>query len=231
MMASVYSSVLKIEQSMNRIDHKFALEPGEFGVLANRYESIVLDTRDSQDFAAGFIPNSLNIGINGNFLPWACTLIPRNKQHVLLVSEAGQEKQAFEKMVEIGRNYTINCLLNGLSSWRKVGGELDSVSTITAKDLVEKMKAESLLLLDVRKPSEFKYEHVEGSVNFPLEYINELAAPIDYDKKYYVYCAGGYRSMIFISAMRSRGYRNMVDVTGGYWSIRETHLAPIVFTS
>lgn len=200
-----------------------ALSPEAFEAAANETGAIILDTRDAQVFAKGFIPNSINIGIDGNFAPWVGAMIPDIRQQILIVDEPGREEEVITRLARVGYDFTIGYLKGGIESWKGAGKELDSIQSITAVELA-KLKEEdpSINIVDVRKESEFLSEHIENAENTPLDFINDSMMKLDRNKTYYVHCAGGYRSMIFVSTLRARGYDKLVDVKGGFKAIRET---------
>jgi rhodanese-related sulfurtransferase len=199
-----------------------ALSPEAFEAAANETGALVLDTRDAQVFAAGFIPNSVNIGINGNFAPWAGTLIPDIQQEILLVTDNGREEEVITRLARVGYDHTIGYLQGGFEAWAKAGKEIDSIASISANELATLANKQEVEILDVRKKSEFESEHLLQAENAPLDDINDSMLTIDKNKTYYVHCAGGYRSMIFNSVLRARGYDNLIDVSGGFKAIKET---------
>lgn len=201
-----------------------ALSPEEFETLANDTDALILDTRKMQVFAQGFIPNSVNIGIDGNFAPWAGALIPDIRQHILLIAEEGREEEIVIRLARVGYDNTIGYLKGGVEAWKNAGKELDTIESISVEEFAKCMQLdENINILDVRKHSEHLSEHVIGAENIPLDYINENFQSIDKDKTYYVHCAGGYRSMIFTSILRARGYENLIDVQGGFAAIKESN--------
>lgn len=201
-----------------------ALSPEEFETLANDTDALILDTRKMQVFAQGFIPNSVNIGIDGNFAPWAGALIPDIRQHILLIAEEGREEEIVTRLARVGYDNTIGYLKGGVEAWKNAGKELDTIESISVEEFAKCMQLdENINILDVRKHSEHLSEHVIGAENIPLDYINENFQSIDKDKTYYVHCAGGYRSMIFTSILRARGYENLIDVQGGFAAIKESN--------
>lgn len=206
---------------------KQALSPEAFEAAANETGALVLDTRDPQTFAKGFVPNSINIGIDGSFAPWVGALIPDIKQQILLVTDEGREEEVITRLARVGYDYTIGYLKGGFEAWAKSGKETDSITSIPAEAFSELIKQSELNVIDVRKPGEFASEHVVNAVNLPLDDINNVAGSIDPQKKYFVHCAGGYRSMIFSSIMRARGFENLVDVKGGFKAIKETGTIPV----
>ena len=193
-----------------------------FEAAANETGAVILDTRDAQDFAAGFIPNAINIGINGNFAPWVGTLIPDIRQPILLVTEKGREEEVVTRLARVGYDHAIGFLDGGMAAWKAAGKEMDTITSVLPEELDRIRKTEPVDILDVRRRSEYDSEHVEGVENAPLDYINESMLKVDKQKPTYVHCAGGYRSMIFASILRARGYDKVYDVNGGYKAIRES---------
>jgi hydroxyacylglutathione hydrolase len=214
---------IKGYESIDEVLHKGtqALSPTEFEVAANETDALLLDTRDAQTFAKGFIPNSINIGIDGNFAPWVGTLIPDIKQTILLIADEGREEEIVTRLARVGYDNTIGYLKGGFEAWKNAGKETDTIESISVDELAKRMEENpDLNILDVRKKSEHFSEHVIGSENIALDYINEHIAEVNKDKTYYVHCAGGYRSMIFNSILRARGYDNLIDVQGGFDAIK-----------
>ena len=214
-----------IDEVMKRGQH--ALSPDAFEAAANETGAIVLDTRDPQTFAGGFIPNAINIGIDGSFAPWVGALIPDIKQQILLVTEEGREEEVITRLARVGYDYTIGYLKGGFEAWKRAGKEVDRISTVSAEELAEQIKAGSSKVLDVRKPGEYASEHVDGAENTPLDNINDHLPQLDKGQTYFVHCAGGYRSMIFNSILKARGFDNLVDVKGGFKAIKEVGTIPV----
>ena len=214
---------IKGYESIDEVLHKGtqALSPTEFEVTANETDALLLDTRDAQTFAKGFIPNSINIGIDGNFAPWAGILIPDIKQTILLIADEGREEEIVTRLARVGYDNTIGYLKGGFEAWKNAGKETDTIESISVDVLAKRLEENpDLKILDVRKKSEHFSEHVIGSENIALDYINEHIAEVNKDKTYYVHCAGGYRSMIFNSILKARGYGNLIDVQGGFDAIK-----------
>ena len=199
------------------------LTPDAFEASANETGALIIDTRDAETFARGFIPNSINIGLNGNFAPWAGAMIPDVNQQLLLVTDEGKEAEVVTRLARVGYDHSLGFLKGGFSAWENSGRETDSIQRINVSDLDNVMeKTSAIQLLDVRKKSEYDSEHVEGAINAPLDYINESMLKIDRNKSYFVHCAGGYRSMIFASILKARGYNNLVDVREGFAGIKKS---------
>ena len=198
-----------------------ALNPTEFERMANQTGAIVLDTRAPQTFAAGFVPNAINIGIDGSFAPWVGTLIPDIMHQILLVTDEGREEESITRLARVGYDHTIGFLDGGLKAWEKAGKDIDHIESISPAELEKKISKGDVNLVDVRKETEFGTEHAEGAKNVPLDYVNEQMTNLNKDETYYVHCAGGYRSMVFNSILRARGFRNLIDIQGGFKAIKE----------
>lgn len=205
-----------------------ALSPDEFIQVAEDTNALILDVRDPQTFAAGFIPNSINIGIRGNFAPWVGTLITDIKQPILLIAEIGEEEEAVTRLARVGYDNVIGFLNNGFQAWVEAEKDFDEIVSVSPEEFVELVDETELKVLDVRKPGEFETSHVEGAITAPLDFINESMKLIDPEETYLVHCAGGYRSMIFTSILRARGYENLIDVAGGFGKIKEVEGVKIV---
>jgi hydroxyacylglutathione hydrolase len=217
-----YESIAEVMQR-----GKHALSPEAFETAANETGAIVLDTRDPQTFAKGFIPNSINIGIDGSFAPWVGALIPDIKQQILLVTDEGREEEVITRLARVGYDYTIGYLEGGFESWKSAGKDVDHITSITAEQLSGILNSKKVNVLDVRKPGEYVSEHVENAINAPLDNINDHLASLDKNQTYYVHCAGGYRSMIFNSILKSRGFDHLVDIKGGFKDIKEVGTIPV----
>jgi hydroxyacylglutathione hydrolase len=199
-----------------------SLSAEEFEQLANETGALILDTRDPQIFAKAFIPNSINIGIDGNFAPWVGSLIPDIKQQILLVTEPGREEEVVTRLSRVGYDHAIGYLNGGIEAWKNSNKETEHILSISATEMAKRMKVEPIEVLDVRKASEYFSEHLLSAENTPLNDINSSMAKIDKDKIYFVHCAGGYRSMIFNSILRARGFDNLIDIQGGFKAIQES---------
>lgn len=208
-----------IDEVMER--GKQALSSDAFEAAANETDALLLDTRAPETFAKGFIPNSINIGIDGSFAPWVGVLIPDIKQKLLIVADEGREEEVITRLARVGYDYTIGYLKGGFAAWKAAGKEIDKVTSVDANVLAD-LANDKANIIDVRKESEFISEHVDGATNLPLDNINESMAALDKDQTYYVHCAGGYRSMIFNSILKARGFDNLIDIKGGFKAIKES---------
>jgi hydroxyacylglutathione hydrolase len=207
-----------------------ALSPEAFEAAANETGALVLDTRNPEVFAQGFIPNAINIGIDGNFAPWVGTLIPDIKQQILLVTEEGREEEVVTRLARVGYDFTIGYLKGGFNAWQAAGMETDAITSIAPAEFEKRYQQDnSLKVVDVRKPSEYQSEHVETASNAPLDYLNDYLAEIPKDQPVYLHCAGGYRSMIAASILKARGYDNLVNVQEGFKGISGTSVPRTAF--
>ncbi|WP_426429619.1 MBL fold metallo-hydrolase [Winogradskyella sp. HB-48] len=200
------------------------LSPEEFEALANHESALVLDVRTQSDFIKGHIPNSIFIGLNGQFAPWVGALITDIKQPILLVVPEGKSKEAVTRLSRVGYDNTLGYLEGGMDAWKASGKEIDTLKSISAEEFEKRANASKLNVLDVRKDGEYKSMHLENVQHFALDYINNQMDQIDRDKTYYIHCAGGYRSVIAASILKARGYHNLVDIAGGFDAIKKTEL-------
>lgn len=215
-----------LDRVLQRSDQ--ALAPDAFETAVNDYNALVLDVRNAVDFAKGFIPNSINIGLNGQFAPWVGALIPDLNQPIALVTPAGLEQETIVRLARVGYDNCIGYLAGGFTSWQQAGKETDTIESISADQFAERWQTGIVQeVVDVRKPTEFDVEHVSGARNFPLDNLNDYMANISHDEPVYVHCAGGYRSMIANSILKARGFVNVVNVEGGMGAIKKTAV-PIV---
>lgn len=199
------------------------LSPVEFDVAANETGALILDTRDPEVFAKGFVPNSVNIGIDGSFAVWVGAMIPDVKQEILVITDEGKEEEVITRLARVGYDHALGYLKGGIEAWKGAGHEVDQITQVTVDELAKIIEHNSdINILDVRKNSEYLSEHVVDSENAPLDYLNDSMLKINKDKTYYVHCAGGYRSMIFNSALRARGFDNLIDIAGGFKAIKES---------
>lgn len=196
-----------------------ALDIETFEAMANHEGALVLDTRHQTEFVKGFIPNSIFIGVDGGFAPWVGALIADLQQPIVLVADEGREEEVITRLSRVGYDNTLGYLKGGIDAWKAAGKEVDTIVSVGADVLKEKLESDSINVLDVRKPGEYQGEHIEKAKNTPLDFINDEMNRIDKDTEYYVHCAGGYRSVIFSSILKSRGFDKVIDVAGGFEAI------------
>lgn len=199
-----------------------ALSADDFEGMAENTGALILDTRSNADFAKGFIPQSVNIGLNGDFAPWVGAMIVDVKQPILLVTDAGQEEEAVTRLSRVGFDHVLGHLKGGFATWINSGKETDTVNRITAGEFADRFETGKSVVVDVRKESEYAAEHVEDAYSKPLAYINDWINNVDPQQHFFLHCAGGYRSMIAASILQARGYRNFTEVEGGFAAIAQT---------
>jgi hydroxyacylglutathione hydrolase len=198
-----------------------ALSPEKFEVAAESTGALILDTRGNGEFAKGFIPQSVNIGVAGDFAPWVGAMIGDVNQPLLLVTDEGMEEEVVIRLSRVGFDNVLGYLKGGFAAWQASGKEVDQVDRITADEFKARLKVGESVVLDVRKESEYEAEHVEEAYSRPLAAINEWIKDIKPDQHFFLHCAGGYRSMIAASILQARGYRNFTEVAGGFKAIAE----------
>lgn len=206
---------------------KQAMSAEAFEAAANETGAVILDTRKADVFVKGFIPNSIFIGVDGNFAPWVGTLIPDIKQEILLVCDEGREEEVITRLARVGYDHAIGYLKGGFAAWEASGKEIDRIQTINAAELAMVAESQPVQIFDVRKKSEYDSEHLLVAENGPLDFVNDSMLKLKKDTTYYVHCASGYRSVIFNSILRARGYYNLIDVTGGFKALKESGLFPV----
>ena len=198
----------------------------DFEDLANKTGAIILDVRNQLDFMQGHIPNSIFIGIDGGFAPWVGALIKDVKHPILLVAPENREAEVIMRLSRVGFDNTLGFLVGGIASWQNAGKEIDTMQTVSAHTLKEALEKE-MPIFDVRKQGEFSAAHVPTASHTPLSFINDYLALFPDASPFYLYCAGGYRSVIAASILKSRGIHGGINVTGGFASIKEAAIAVV----
>ena len=198
----------------------------DFEDLANKTGAIILDVRNQLDFMQGHIPNSIFIGIDGGFAPWVGALIKDVKHPILLVAPENREAEVIMRLSRVGFDNTLGFLVGGIASWQNAGKEIDTMQTVSAHTLKEALEKE-MPIFDVRKQGEFSAAHVPKASHTPLGFINEYLTLFPDTSPFYLYCAGGYRSVIAASILKSRGIHGGINVTGGFASIKEAAIAVV----
>lgn len=197
-----------------------ALSAAEVELIAGDREALILDTRSPQAFTDRHIPGSISIGLDGQFAPWVGALIPDIMQPLILIAEAGREEEALTRLARVGYDGVLGYLDGGIEAWEKAGFETDNVPNISAAQLKE-LPIQDVSVIDVRKTGEFLSSHIPSAVSAPLDDLNAHLSAFTADKTHYVHCAGGYRSVIAASILKSRGIHNLVNILGGFSAIKE----------
>ncbi len=204
---------------------KTALSVDEFETAAEETGALILDTRNAAEFHKGFIPQSINIGLKGDFAPWVGSMIVDVQQPILLVCDDCTEEETITRLSRVGFDNVLGYLKGGFESWKNSGKEIDTVHRISPEEFAEKFN-ENSKVIDVRKEGEYAAEHVKDAYSKPLAYINDWVGNINPDEHFFLHCAGGYRSMIAASILQARGYRNFTEVEGGFNGIKKTEKVP-----
>ncbi|EDM43467.1 metallo-beta-lactamase superfamily protein [unidentified eubacterium SCB49] len=200
------------------------LTPDAFEELVNSSGAIMLDVRYQKDFMEAHIPNAIFIGIDGGFAPWVGALIADTEQAILLIAPEGREEETITRLSRVGFDNTLGFLEGGIEAWKNAGKETASMLSVSASTLKEKI-SEGAPVFDVRKDGEYKNAHIPNATHTSLEIINSHLNAFPKDKPFYVHCAGGYRSVIAASILKSRGIHNVIDVAGGFKAIKEAEIA------
>jgi hydroxyacylglutathione hydrolase len=202
-----------------------ALSPEAFEEAVNTTGALMLDVRNAQDFCQGFIPNAINIGLKGDFAPWVGALIPDVKQPIALITPVGEAIETVMRLARVGYDNCVGYLEGGFEAWKADGKEMDAILSISPQQLSAlKTENEQLSIIDVRRPSEYAAEHITDVPSCPLDSINENSKNLAKHLPYYIHCAGGYRSMMYASILKSRGFEQLIDVAGGYAAIKQSEL-------
>jgi glyoxylase-like metal-dependent hydrolase (beta-lactamase superfamily II)/rhodanese-related sulfurtransferase len=213
-----YDSITEVmKRGMN------ALDPAAFEAAANETGAVMLDTRKAADFAKGFIPNSISIGLEGTFAPWVGALLPDVKQEILLITEPGMEEETVTRLARVGYDHVIGYLKGGVEAWRSYSDEWDSIERISAVEFAKEYENKPIVI-DVRKPGEYSAEHVADAQSLPLDFLNNQLHELPKDQPFILHCQSGYRSIIAGSILKARGWDNFKEVEGGYKAISETNV-------
>jgi len=203
------------------ISEAIAYDAKTFELVANEIDTVILDVRHQDDFSKGHIPQSVFIGIDGDFAPWVGALILDIKQPILLVTPVGREVESITRLARVGYDNTLGYLKGGFDTWKNAGMEYDTVNSVSAATL-EEIIEENVPIFDVRKEGEYTAEHIIDVPSTPLDFINDYLAEFPKEEEFYLHCAGGYRSVIAASILKARGYHNVINVLGGFAAIKKT---------
>lgn len=201
-----------------------ALSPDEFEAIANDFGAIVLDVRHQKDFVKGHIPRSIFIGIDGGFAPWVGALIADVQQPILLVTPEGREEETVTRLSRVGFDNTLGFLNGSFDAWEKAGKDIDTIESISAETFKEALNND-IPVFDVRKQGEYLSSHIKDAHLTPLDFLNDHLAEFPKNDTFYVHCAGGYRSVIAASILKSRGIHNLIDVAGGFGAIKKAGIS------
>ena len=183
--------------------------------LENEKDALILDTRTQKEFIQGFIPNSIFIGLNGQFAVWVGNLIENLNQKIIIIADEGKEQEACLRLARVGYDNCIGYLKGGFATWKNTNKPIETIKSISAEELEQLNNDSKITIVDARKTNEYNAQHIDGAISYPLDYINSHLNELDKEETQYLHCAGGYRSVIAISILRKEGYNNIIDVAGG----------------
>ncbi|MBS1636329.1 MAG: MBL fold metallo-hydrolase [Bacteroidetes bacterium] len=221
------SGYLQFDEVISK-GHK-SLSPDEITHLLNTGDVIVLDVRKPQEFAREHIPGALFIGIDGQFAPWVGALIRNINQAIILVTPEGREHETVMRLSRVGYDNSIGYLHGGMEAWKQAGKHTASIKSISAVEFANELANSKLNILDVRKPGEYKAQHLNDVPNKPLDFISDWFDSLDKHAPYYIHCAGGYRSMITASILQGQGFTNLIDIAGGFGAIQKAGIPTTQF--
>ncbi|MEY3676059.1 MAG: hypothetical protein RJB67_549 [Bacteroidota bacterium] len=200
-----------------------ALTVAAFKEQITTFEPVILDTRNATLFTQGFIPGAISIGLEGRFAEFAGSILPFD-QAILLVCEPGTEKESIVRLARVGFENIIGHLAGGFDAWAKAGEPIDLVIDVEADELAMDIPFDpNMVIVDVRKTSEFDKGHIKEALTIPLDELTDPASMANFDdnQNIYIHCAGGYRSVIASSLIKKQGIHNIRNVIGGFKAISE----------
>lgn len=207
-----------------------ALDADTFEDVVNANGALMLDVRSPEQFVKGHVPNSIFVGLDGSFAVWVGTLVTNLQQPIVLITEDGREEEAVTRLARVGYDNTLGYLKGGIKAWEAAGKEVEAIESVSADEFAAKFKANEVpKIVDVRKASEYASQHIESNsvLNIPLDLINSKMEEFPQEETMFMHCAGGYRSVIAASILKSRGYHNMVNIEGGFKAVEEGKLLPV----
>jgi glyoxylase-like metal-dependent hydrolase (beta-lactamase superfamily II)/rhodanese-related sulfurtransferase len=192
-------------------------------------DTILLDTRKSTVFTEGFIPTSINIGLEGRFAEWAATMLPFHSK-IMLLTDDGKEEETIIRLARVGFDKIIGFVKGGFKSWKNANEPIDLIIDIDADELLMDLNYDyKMIVLDVRKELEFDNGHIKTALNIPLQTMTDLTniAAFEDTDNIYIHCAGGYRSVIAASILKKQGIHNVRNVLGGFDAAKNVPKMPI----
>ncbi len=199
-----------------------ALSPDQFEELANQTNAVILDVRHQNEFVLGFIPQSIFIGLDGGFAPWVGAIIGDVNQPLLLITPEEREEETITRLARVGFDHALGYLSGGFEAWKKSEKEFDQMDSVDVKQFMDDSSKSQVY--DVRKPLEFDSEHIVGALNTPLDLINNHIDEFPTQQAFYIHCAGGYRSVIAGSILKSRGFHHLINIEGGFKALKNANL-------
>ncbi|MCS7018731.1 MAG: rhodanese-like domain-containing protein [Cytophagales bacterium] len=210
------------------IDHLLERNVRPLSVTAVELEmeagALVLDTRNTDAFAAGHIPNAMQVALDGSFAVWVGTLVSDIKQRIVVIADQGRERESILRLARVGYENVAGYLEGGFDTWRQSGMPIATTQVISAEQFEAIFDPNTTKVLDVRRTNEFKNAHLPNAINIPLRDLEKNLHQLNPNECYYVHCAGGYRSMIAASILARNGYENVININGGMDAILKTKL-------
>lgn len=205
------------------------LTPQSFIELAQSSSVLILDTRDVKTFAKGFVPQAINISLQGDFAPWVGAMIKDVNQPILLVTTIGKEQETITRLSRIGFDHVLGYLEGGFESWEGEGFDVDSINQLNATQFEQVFDENTAIVIDIRKETEYSAQHLAVAFHKPLVSLNDWITTLPTDKHFYIHCASGYRSSIAASILQARGIRNFTEIEGGFAALQQTRLEQTTF--
>jgi glyoxylase-like metal-dependent hydrolase (beta-lactamase superfamily II)/rhodanese-related sulfurtransferase len=200
-----------------------AITPAELKAMLNAGE-MALDVRPGEEFAAGHVPGSINIALGGQFASWAGTMLGLSGHPVLIAGSDAQLEEARLRVTRVGIEVLDGYLDGGVAAWKQAGLPLATISQMTAGELDARLKSHAVQVLDVRREPEWDVAHIEGATWWPLDNFRVSPPEMDHEAPIAVHCKGGYRSMIASSLMQRAGFKNVINVIGGFDAWQQANL-------
>ena len=211
-------------QSHAIAENSFAtLSLDQFESLSRQESTLVLDTRSKAEFRAGFISGSIFLGIDGNFNAWISPLIATSIKTVIVIAHPNRLTEVYTRLKRTNAHYKLAYLNGGFQTWSSSQRGVNTIQSISIEDFTLTVQP---AIIDVRKPSEYYSQHMMHAQNIPLDDIVEFPSQmhLNNDVSYYTYCATGYRSLIFISILKSKGVHNLINIKGGFRALKYADL-------
>ena len=194
------------------IKGKNALSPDEFENLASEPGALVLDVRHQADFSKGHVPGSIFIGLDGGFAPWVGAIVKDVQQSILLITPNDRLEETITRLSRVGFDNVVGYLEGGFESWQNSKKDVDVIESVNSDQFAELVTTSSISVVDVRKETEYLSEHLVDAQNAPLDKLNHHLSMFNANQPTYIHCAGGYRSVIAISILKSKGTHNVIDI-------------------
>ena len=198
-----------------------SLSLDSFTALLSEDDVLLLDTRNAHDFAAGYVPGSIFIGLEGQFAPWVGALIPTDRQKIMLVTDLGKEEETVQRLARVGYDNVLGFLEGGFQTWLSANNSIETIGRIDVNEFIS-LDFDQECVIDVRKPGEFEASHLKVAKSLPLDFIEDNIKNYPKNTSLLLHCAGGYRSMIAASILKKNGFNVVEDLIGGYRDIPES---------